>query len=195
MNDRGFIKISRNLLNWRWYKNLVTKSVFLHLLLTANYEESELETIKIERGQVVTSYPSLSENLGITIRQARTAVEHLKSTGELTAKTYPKFQVISIVNYDLYQSKPTGKKSGKCQADDSQDDSRMTPSKNIDNKLSIKNKEEEKESAAAQEPFSSSPSAEATLPETPAEHIPYAYEVAGYSSWEEMQKAIDEEWG
>lgn len=193
MNDRGFIKISRNLLNWRWYKNLVTKSVFLHLLLTANYEESELETIKIKRGQVVTSYPSLSENLGISIQQARTAIEHLKLTGEITVRKCPKFQVISIVNYDSYQSKSTGKSTGNQQANNRQSNSQITPSKNIDNKLSIKNREEEKERAAAQDPFSPE-EAEPDEPNEPEEPKVYIWEAEGYATMEEWKKAIREKW-
>ena len=38
------------------------------------------------------------------MRNVRTAVEHLKKTGEVTVTSYQKFSVISIKNYDLYQA-------------------------------------------------------------------------------------------
>lgn len=153
MDRGGFIKISRKMLNWGWYGCPATKCVFLHLILTANYNESVVEGIKIKRGQAVTSYPSLAENLGLSIRQARTAMEHLKATGEVTVKRYPKFQVVSIVNYDLYQAAPTGKTAGNRQSNDSQGGSRMTPSKK--NTSYSKEREERKNGASAECPSGS----------------------------------------
>ena len=35
----GFIKIHRSLLEWEWYQDTNTKTVFIHLLLTANYKD------------------------------------------------------------------------------------------------------------------------------------------------------------
>ena len=40
----------------------------------------------------------------MSIQEVRTAVSHLKSTGTLTTRTYRRFQVFTIVNYDYYQS-------------------------------------------------------------------------------------------
>jgi hypothetical protein len=36
--------------------------------------------------------------------QVRTALEHLKLTGEITVKAYPKYSVITVKNYDYYQT-------------------------------------------------------------------------------------------
>lgn len=35
---RGFIKLSRNILKWEWYKDSNTKAVWLHCLLMAARE-------------------------------------------------------------------------------------------------------------------------------------------------------------
>ena len=99
-----FIKLDRKILSWRWYKNANTFRVFLHLLLEANIIDIEFENIVVKRGEKVSSYEKIALDLGLTVQQTRTAILHLKSTGELTTKKYPKFQVFSIVNYDLYQS-------------------------------------------------------------------------------------------
>lgn len=106
----GFIKIDRNIVNWRWYGDGNTMRVFLHLLLTANYEDKDFQNIVVKRGEVVTSYSKLAESLDLSVRGVRTAVEHLKSTGEVTSRTYNKFQVISIVNYDSCQSNRQAKR-------------------------------------------------------------------------------------
>lgn len=85
--------------------------VFVHLLLSANFEARDFEQITIQRGQVLTSYPKLAEALGLSVQSVRTAIKHLKDTGEITIQTYSKFSVVSVNNYDLYQ-KSAGKVAG-----------------------------------------------------------------------------------
>lgn len=100
-----YITIDRSLLNWRWYKDGNTTRLFLHLLLTANIKKSGMGEINVGRGEVVTSYESVANTLGLSKQEVRTAFRHLKATGEITVTRYSKFSVISIVNYDLYQSR------------------------------------------------------------------------------------------
>ena len=102
-----FIKLDRNILRWGWYKNPNTFRVFLHLLLTANISDKSFEGITVERGQTVTSYEKISDALDLSVQQVRTAISHLKSTGEITAVQHPKFQLITVVNYNEYQGTPT----------------------------------------------------------------------------------------
>ena len=103
MNE-GWIKLHRSLRKWRWYKNPITKAVFIDLLFAANLMDHDFESITIHRGEVATSYNSIADANGISYAQARTAINHLKSTGEITVRTYPRFSVISIVNYSVYQA-------------------------------------------------------------------------------------------
>lgn len=123
----GYIKIDRNMLRWRWVNSPTTGWLFIILLLKANYKKMTFEGIEIQPGQVVTSYPSLVKSSGLSIQQCRSALKRLKSTGEVTATLYPKFQVITIVNYKQYQDatgKPTGRITGKQQASNRQPTSR-----------------------------------------------------------------------
>lgn len=99
----GYIKLYRQMLDWGWYDDTNTKVVFLHLLLTASFKDVEWHGIQLKRGDVVTSRRSLAEDLKMSERNVRTALEHLKTTHEVTIKTYPKYSIISIQNYDLYQ--------------------------------------------------------------------------------------------
>ena len=100
----GWIKLDRGILDWGWYTDSNTMRVFLHLLLTAAFEDVEFKGTVIHRGEVVTSYQNLSKTLGITISQARTSIQHLKLTGEIASTEHPKYSVISVLNYDRYQS-------------------------------------------------------------------------------------------
>ena len=99
----GFIKIDKKFLDWEWYKDEHTKNFFFHCLLKANSKDERFKGIVIERGQFIASLPVLSDEIFLTVNELRTAIKHLKTTGEITVKTYPKFSVFTVVNYDLYQ--------------------------------------------------------------------------------------------
>ena len=103
MLDGGYIKLHRKLTKWEWYHNANTFRVFIHLLLTANYEPRRFEGRTRERGQRVTSISKLSKELKVSVQSIRTALNHLKSTGELTIETTPKYTIITINNYISYQ--------------------------------------------------------------------------------------------
>lgn len=138
-----FIKIDRNITRWRWYKDANTLQLFLHLIIHANVTDHDFEQITVRRGQLVTSYPSLADSLNLSIRNVRTALDHLKSTGEVTVDRHPKYSLITVVNYDLYQSTPTGKTAGSRHSTDSQAAGNRQQYKNI------KNYKNEKEYGAA----------------------------------------------
>lgn len=99
-----WIKVDRNILEWGWYKDANTFRVFMHLLLTANIKPHKFLGVEVQRGEVATSYKSLAESLGISIRSVRTSLLHLETTGEVTIRRHSRFSVISIPNYDLYQA-------------------------------------------------------------------------------------------
>lgn len=104
MQENGWIKLHRSILKWEWYDDVNTKAVFLHLMLTANVEDSKWHGIEVKRGSVITSYAKLAKAVGISVQQARTALEHLESTHELTRQSHNNFTVISIKNYDRFQT-------------------------------------------------------------------------------------------
>lgn len=103
----GFIKLHRSLLDWEWYRNTNTRSVFIHCLLKANWSDGKFEGIDIPRGSFVTSYSAMAKELGLSLRNVRTAISHLSSTHEVTCKSYTKFTVITVSNYDCYQGQVT----------------------------------------------------------------------------------------
>lgn len=99
-----YIKLSRKMLDWEWYKNNNTKILFLHCLLKANWKDGKFENNVIKRGEFVTSLPTLAFETGLTVRQVRTALNHLKTTGELTVRTTSKYSIFTVNNYNAYQS-------------------------------------------------------------------------------------------
>lgn len=103
MLESGYIQLYRSMLAWEWYQDQNTKDLFIHLLLTANYYDKKWRGIVVKRGQRVCSYVELSRELNISVQSIRTAVKHLKSTGELTHLKTPEYSLLTVNNYDKYQ--------------------------------------------------------------------------------------------
>lgn len=125
----GHITLDRKILEWEWYTDTNTKIVFIHLLLTACWKDTRWQGRIIKRGQLVTSIPSLCTALSLSTREVRTALSHLCSTGEIDRQTTAKYSVITVLNYDLYQtsdSQTTVKRQAKRQSEVTQNDSQTT---------------------------------------------------------------------
>ena len=103
MLTEGWIKIDRNLLRWRWFSDTPTLVVWIYLLLQANYEDRDFRTITVHRGELVRSQAQIAADTGLSIKNVRTALEHLETTGEVARKRQGKIVVISILNYERYQ--------------------------------------------------------------------------------------------
>lgn len=103
MLDNGYILLHRSLLKWEWYTDANTKALFLHLLLTVNYEDKRWRGMVIRRGQRVCSLSELAKETHLSVQQVRTALSHLESTGEITSQKSPKGTAITVVRYDWYQ--------------------------------------------------------------------------------------------
>lgn len=131
MLESGYIKLYRSLLNWEWYDDINTKTVFLHLLLTVNIAKRQWHGISVPCGGRVSSYAVLAEETKLTERQVRTAIKHLEMTGEVTRYKYPKFTVFAINNYDKYQL-VTGKATEWRQGDDKEATGQRQQNKKIE---------------------------------------------------------------
>lgn len=100
---QGWIKLSRQILEWEWYKDINTKIVFIHLLLSVNIKDTKYMGFNIKRGSKAIKLKELSNELALTENEVRTALKHLKKTGEIETKRTNKFTLVSIVNYSKYQ--------------------------------------------------------------------------------------------
>lgn len=134
----SYVKIDRNILDWEWWSDMNTCRLFFYMILKANWKDSSFKGINILRGSFVSSLAKLSEGTNLTVDEVRTALKHLKSTNEITSKSYGKFTIFTINNYNTYQDnteKLTNKAPNKSQEDTkqipskSQADTKQTPSK------------------------------------------------------------------
>lgn len=108
----GYIALHRSILDWEWYEDINVSRLFIHLLLRANHADNKWQGIEIKRGQLLTSRDHLASESRLSIMQVRTSLNKLKSTSEITIKTTSRYSLITINNYNLYQSgnQPTNKR-------------------------------------------------------------------------------------
>lgn len=147
----GFIKLYRSMLDNEWSDDPITTAVWVRCLLRANYETGRWHGVIIQPGQFVTSLSTLAKEVGITVSQLRTALNHLKSTHQLTRQMTKSATLITIENWAKYQSageKVTRSLTSSVTTESQGNDKRLATIKEI--KKEIK-KEDINKNARAQE--------------------------------------------
>ena len=102
-----YIKINRSLLDWDWYGDINTCRLFVHMLLRANWKDGNFRGEEIKRGSFVSSLSKLSDETNLSVREVRTAINHLEKTGEVTINRHSKYSVFTVNNYCAYQQSDT----------------------------------------------------------------------------------------
>ena len=209
---KEFIKVYRKLLDWEWYTDVNTKTLFLHCLLRANWKAGEWHGIHYNEGEFITSLPSISRETGLSIRQARSALTRLETTGELTSRTTGKVtdkatgktadkklnkcRVITVNNWNSYQGNVRQSDRQNDSQNDSQDDSQsvnqttgnrqatcQSNDSRYKNNKNIRTKEKEKKINKRKESAAPSPEGSAAaLKEDPD------------SWWDSLEDETPEEW-
>lgn len=107
----GWISIDRSIQNHWLFKEKRTFSKFeawIYLLMEANHSKAKVpignQIVTVERGQRLTSILTLSDLFDWSRFKVKTFLDLLESDGMLEVKTTSKYTLITIVNYDFYQS-------------------------------------------------------------------------------------------
>ena len=102
--ENGWIRISRKIFRWRWYKDIITRAIFIHLIIKANYDDADYKDTIVHRGEMLTSYDELADENGVDRKTVIKAVRRLQRSGEIKVESRPRIGTrIHIVNYDKYQ--------------------------------------------------------------------------------------------
>jgi DNA replication protein DnaD len=155
-SDEEYVKMFRKLVFWEWYTDVNTTKLFLHCLLMANWQPGRWRGISYKKGQFFTSISNLSKETGLTVREVRTALDHLMSTNEVTSQTTSRYTLITVVNFEKYQGKRQTERQTNDTQNDTQNDKQPT-NKRQQNKNNKNNKKEKnnKEIEASPQPFKS----------------------------------------
>jgi hypothetical protein len=143
-SDEEYLKIFRKMVFWEWYTDVNTTKLFLHCLLMANWRPGRWRGISYKRGQFFTSIGNLAKETGLSVREVRTALEHLESTNEVTSKTTNRYTLITVLSFDKYQGEGQAEGQAKGQAE-RQTRGKQKASKGQQNKNNKNNKNIEEE--------------------------------------------------
>lgn len=114
----GWIKLHKTLKDWEWYDDHNATRLLVHLLLSVNYEDKTWKGQTIKAGSCVTSWENLAKEIGLTVKQTRTAMVKLEASKEVARYATNKWQAITLVKWDKLQVEcpKEGKQTGKPRA-------------------------------------------------------------------------------
>lgn len=101
--NNDYIVLTEEFLDWKWFNNAKTLSVFLFLLLHANTKAQYCRKDRIKRGSLTATNELIAESCGITVQNVRTALANLEQTGDIRRERRNRYQIITIVNYERYK--------------------------------------------------------------------------------------------
>lgn len=101
---QGFIKIDRQILEWRYHDCYYAFTIWMHILLLANWTDGYFKGNPIKRGELVTSINNLMLVTGIkSDNTIRKWLKRFESEDMISLKSTNKYTHINIVNYDKFQ--------------------------------------------------------------------------------------------
>lgn len=99
----GWIKLHRSLKDWEWYDDHNATRLLLHLLVSVNYEDRAWKGQTIKAGTIVTSWENLAKEVGLSVKQIRTAMDKLERSKEVARYTTNKWQAVTLIKWDKLQ--------------------------------------------------------------------------------------------
>ena len=103
--DGGFVKIWASLKDWEWVDDLEMVGFFVRLILDANWKDKEWRGHVIKRGQIAFGRRAFAEKFGLSEKRIRTILKRLEMGQQIELTRANKFSILTIVNYDKFQSK------------------------------------------------------------------------------------------
>ena len=106
--DNGYIKLFRSLMEKGYYTDSQFVHLWVHLLMKASYYEKEFlfndKIHNLKPGQFITGRHILVKETGINRSKLERILKCFESEHQIEQQTTNKFRVISIVNWERYQS-------------------------------------------------------------------------------------------
>lgn len=108
MSNSGWIKLHRKVLDSGWLQNHKLWTFWTYCLLKADHSAHKTiigyQEIWLEPGQFIFGRKIAASELNMSECGIRSCLNFLKKLGNVTIKTTNKFSIITIVNWDVYQS-------------------------------------------------------------------------------------------
>lgn len=106
--QRGYVKLWRKSIDGGWLSNHKLWAFWCWCLMKATHKEFDLvvgyKQVHLMPGEFVFGLRKAAKELKISVQSIRTLLEFLKKTQNLTIKSTHLFSIITIINWDTYQS-------------------------------------------------------------------------------------------
>jgi hypothetical protein len=104
----GWIKLYRHLIDDGWLQNHDLLAFWIYCLLKASHKEHKqtigFKQVSLKKGQFVFGRQKAAEDLRTTESKIRTAVKVLTMRQSITVDSTNAFSIITVINWDSYQS-------------------------------------------------------------------------------------------
>ena len=113
----GFIVLDRKILDWKYHDLPAAFSLWIHILMEANWKDGFFLGEPIPRGSLAISYRRLADEVGVDIKTVRKYLQRFAEDGMIEIESTQRFTRIKVLNYSAYQ--------------DLRDDTRPTPNPTV----------------------------------------------------------------
>lgn len=118
MNNNGYIRLHRKILNSPVFKDSELFQLFNYILLKSTHKDYKsivgLTAVKLKSGQMIFGRNVASTDLNMSPAKIRKRIKVLEELDIITTKTTNKFTLVTVSNWGLYQNdgdKKTSKKA------------------------------------------------------------------------------------
>jgi hypothetical protein len=100
----GFFKLHRKIVDWEWFSDPKSLSLWIYILAKTNYEPKVYRGRQINRGQAVLGRKKASIDTGLTEQEIRTRLKRFQNSKKITSKSTSNFSIVTVLNYEKYQA-------------------------------------------------------------------------------------------
>lgn len=100
----AFLKIDRAIADWKYWGNIYAMGIWFYVLHGANWADRYYRGVEVKRGQYLTSYRRLAEELNLDRRTIKHWLETFQKEGQIEITMLHKKTLITVINYDKYQT-------------------------------------------------------------------------------------------
>jgi hypothetical protein len=130
----GYFLLHKKILNWEWFSDPKSVALWIYILANTNYAESVYRGHTIRRGQAAIGRKRASMVTGLSQQEIRTRLKRFETNKQITTKSTTNFSIVTVLNYDQYQSFRKTKEPQKY----SETNKQITTSKEVKKERSIK---------------------------------------------------------
>lgn len=143
--QEGYFLLYKKIIKSGVWSDPLTLKLWIYCLARANFEDNKkvifggkVHTLK--RGQFITSTEKTANDCDMGVKQVRSRWGGLKSANKLHIKGTNKYSLITVLNYNIYQTRGQAEGQADRQSEDNQRASKGQQKNNI-NKIIKKNKD------------------------------------------------------